>query len=138
MVTILQVQKEPDLLIFYQHTMSTNLADIRRGGVWYIVIGWQFYVHTALSSESLAEAVGSYLAVTRRRNVNGNLSVTHLVWSSKLIAIGLTGFGGEDGVMAYALNTHFQCSGPEGGILSPSAGNTKPILVLNLAGWSSC
>ena len=36
------------------------------------------------------------------------------MWSSKLRALGLKGFGGEDGIMAYALNTHFQYSGPEG------------------------
>ena len=114
MVTILQVQKEPDLFRFYQHIMSTSLDEIRCRGVWYIVLGWQFYVHTAVSSESLAEAVGSYLAVTRQHNINGTLSMKHLVWSSKLRAIGLTGFGGEEGVMALALNTHFQCDGPEG------------------------
>jgi hypothetical protein len=38
----------------------------------------------------------------------------NLVWSSQLRAVGLQGFGGEEGVMAYALNTHFQCRGPEG------------------------
>ena len=40
--------------------------------------------------------------------------IEHIVWSSKLRALGLKGFGGEDGIMAYALNTHFQCEGPEG------------------------
>ena len=62
--------------------------------------GMAFFVHTSVSSESLAEAVGSYLAVTRRHNINGKVSMKHLVWSSKLRAIDLTGFGGEDGVMA--------------------------------------
>ena len=99
---------------FYQHIMTTELAEIRCRDVWYIVMAWHFYVHTSVSSESLAEAVGSYLAVTRRHNINGTLSMKHLVWSSKLRAFGLKGFGGEDGIMAYALNTHFQCSGPEG------------------------
>ena len=103
-----------DLMRFYQHIMTTELAEIRCRDVWYIVMAWHFYVHTSVSSESLAEAVGSYLAVTRRHNINGKLSMKHLVWSSKLRAFGLNGFGGEDGIMAYALNTHFQCSGPEG------------------------
>ena len=94
--------------------MITELAEIRCRYMWYIVMAWHFYVHTSVSSESLAEAVGSYLAVTRRRNINGALSTKHLVWSSKLRAFGLKGFGGEDGIMAYALNTHFQCSGPDG------------------------
>ena len=113
-VEILQVEKTRDLMRFYQHIMTTELAEIRCRDVWYIVMAWHFYVHTSVSSESLAEAVGSYLAVTRRHNINGTLSMNHLVWSSKLRALGLKGFGGEDGIMAYALNTHFQCSGPEG------------------------
>ena len=114
MITILQVQKEPDLLRFYQHIQSSSLHDIRCREVWHIVLGWQFYVHTAVSSESLAEAVGSYLAITRRHNINGKLSLKHLVWSSKLRAIGLTGFGGEEGGMALALNNYFECDSPDG------------------------
>ena len=111
---MLQVEKTRDLMRFYQHVMTTSLAEIRCRDVWHIVMAWHFYVHTSVSSESLAEAVGSYLAVTRRHNIYGNVSMTHLVWSSKLRAFGLKGFGGEDGTMAYALNTHVQCSGPEG------------------------
>ena len=37
-----------------------------------------------------------------------------LVWSSQLRAIGLKRFGGEEAVMAYALNIHVGCKGPEG------------------------
>ena len=98
----------------FRALQSSSLDEIRCRGVWYIVLGWQFYVHTAVSSESLTEAVGSYLAITRRHSINGKLSLKHLVWSSKLRAIGLTGFGGEEGVMALALNTYFECDGPEG------------------------
>ena len=92
--------------------MSTALAEIRARDVWHIVMIRHFYVHTSVSSESLAEAAGSYFAVTRRRSINGILSMKHIVWSSKLRALGLKGFGGEDGIMAYALNTHFQYPGP--------------------------
>ena len=88
-VEILQVEKTRDLMRFYQHIMTTELAEIRCRDVWYIVMAWHFYVHTSVSSESLAEAVGSYLAVTRRHNINGTSSMKHLVWSSKLRAVGL-------------------------------------------------
>ena len=54
------------------------------------------------------------LSAVRRHNINGKLEMKHIVWSSQLRATGLTGFGGEEGIMAYALNTHFQCTGPEG------------------------
>ena len=107
-VEILQVEKTRDLMRFYQHVMTTTLEDIRCRGVWNIVMAWHFFVHNSVSSESLAEAVGSYLAVTHRHNINGKMSMKHIVWSSKLRALGLKGFGGEDGVMAYALNTHVQ------------------------------
>ena len=38
----------------------------------------------------------------------------HIIWSSQLRAVGLTGFGGEEGVLAFALNIHFNSDGPEG------------------------
>ena len=77
-------------------------------------MGFQLYVQMAISSQSLAEAVGSFLEVTRGHNTNGGMSVKHLVWSGQLRAHGLKGFGGEEAIMAYALITHFQCTGPEG------------------------
>ena len=73
-----------------------------------------FFVHTAVASESLAESVASFLQVARRHNSNGKLAMRHLVWSSQLRAVGCRGFGGEEGLMAQALNIHFQCEGPEG------------------------
>ena len=90
-VEILQVEKTRDLMRFYQHIMSTALAEIRARDVWHIVMAWHFYAHTSVSSESLAEAVGSYFAVTRRHNINGILSI--IVRSSKLRALGLKGLG---------------------------------------------
>ena len=68
-VEILQVEKTRDLMRFYQHIMTTELAEIRCRDVWHIVMAWHFNVHTSVSSESLAEAVGPYLAVTRRHNI---------------------------------------------------------------------
>lgn len=67
-----------------------------------------------MSSESLAESVASFLAVTRRHNITGNMAMKHLVWSSQLRALGCKGFGGGDGLLAHALNIHFQCEGPDG------------------------
>ena len=113
-IQILAAHTEPDLAKFYQYVMSTSVDEIRCRDIWHIVVSFQWYVQTAITSESLAEAVGSFLEVTRRHNTNGVMSVKHLVWSGQLRAHGLKGFGGEQGIMAYALNTHFQCTGPEG------------------------
>ena len=112
-IQILAAHTEPDLTKFYQYIMSTSVDEIRCREIWHIVVNFQYYVQTAISSEALAEAVGSFLAVTRRHNTNGGMSVKRLVWSAQLRAHGLNGFGGEEGIMAYALNTHFQCKGPE-------------------------
>ena len=123
---------------FYQHIMTTELAEIRCRDVWYIVMAWHFYVHTSVSSESLAEAIGSFLAVTHRHNINGKLSMKHLVWSSKLRAFGLNGFGGEDGIMAQALNTHVQCSGPEGLNVAAKRATQKPWPLFKCTTKSDC
>ena len=79
LVQIVQLHREPDTLRFYAYTQSTSLAEIRCRDIWNTVVGWQVYVHLAVSSESLAEAVGSFLAVTRRHNINGNLSMKNLL-----------------------------------------------------------
>jgi len=127
-VHILQVHRKPDLMKFYSYTMSTHLEEIRCRGIWHIVVGWQLYVHTAVSSESLAESVGSFLAVTRRHNITGNMAMKNLVWSSQLRAVGCKGFGGEQGLMAHALNIHFQCKGPEGWHFSTKQMQKKRLL----------
>ena len=66
---------------------------------------------------------------------NGILSmehIEHIVWSSKLRALGLKGFGGEDGIMAYALNTHFQCSGPEGWHFVAKCATQKTMAIVQM------
>ena len=39
-VEILEVEKERDLMRFYQHIMATELSEIRCRDVWYIVMAW--------------------------------------------------------------------------------------------------
>ena len=79
----------------------------------------------------MMDAVGSYGAVTSWHNINANISMMHLVWSSKLRAIGLAGPGAE-GVMALVLNAHVQCDGPDCGMLAPTAVNTNTLYVAEL------
>ena len=99
---------------FYQHVLSSSLQEIRCRGVWHAVFAWHFYMHASTSSESLAETVGSFLQSIRCHNVSRNTSTKRIVWASQLKAAGLKGIGGEDGIMAMALNVHFDCNGPEG------------------------
>ena len=122
-VEILQVEKTRDLMRFYQFIMSTPLEEIRARGVWHIVMAWHFYAHTSVSSESLAEAVGSYFAVTRRHNINGILSI--IVRSSKLRALGLKGLG--RGIWNHGLCSEYTFSvlRPRGIAFSCEACNAK-------------
>ena len=57
-IQILAAHTEPGLAKFYQYVMSTNKEEIRCRDIWHIVVSFQHYVQTALSSESLAEAFG--------------------------------------------------------------------------------
>ena len=111
---IVEVNRSPDMTRFYQHVMSSSLQEIRCRGVWHAVFAWHFYMHASTSSESLAETVGSFLQSIRCHNVSRNTSTKRIVWASQLKAAGLKGIGGEDGIMAMALNVHFDCNGPEG------------------------
>ena len=94
--------------------MSSSLGEIRARVVWHIVFAWHFCVHASTSSESLAESVGSFLSSLRRQNVSHSLGTKRIAWGAQLKSAGLKGTGGEDGIMAMALNVHFDTQGPEG------------------------
>ena len=63
--------------------------------------------------ESLVECVGSLLQYIRSKHDRGGLSTKRIAWSAQVKAAGLRGIGGEDGIMAMALNVHFDCCGPD-------------------------
>jgi hypothetical protein len=108
------VQKKTDMTRFYKYVMSSSLGEIRARAVWHIVFAWHFCVHASTSSESLAESVGSFLSSLRRQNVSHSLGTKRIAWGAQLKSAGLKGTGGEDGIMAMALNVHFDTQGPEG------------------------
>jgi len=66
----------------------------------------------SISTESLAETVGSFL--TALANSKINQSVRRIAWGAQLKAVGVKGTGSEDGFLAMAMNGHFGCKGPEG------------------------
>lgn len=77
----------------------------------------------AISTESLAETVGSFL--TRIDRSQANLSVQHVAWGAQLKAVGVRGTGGEEGFLSMALNNHFACQSPEGWHLFPRNPSTR-------------
>ena len=111
---VVAIQKKPDMSRFYQYIMASDFKEIQARGVWHVVYAWHFYVHASTSSESLAESVGSLLSGLRRQNVSHSLGTKRIAWGTQLKAAGLRGTGGEDGIMAMALNIHFDSRGPEG------------------------
>jgi hypothetical protein len=110
---VIKIIARPNMTELYALAMRTDLGEIRWRGVWNVVVGWQYYMHLSTSSESLAESVGSVLAFLVKQNSNQQLSLKDIVLTAQLRAAGIKGMGGEDGIMAMALNTHFGCSGPE-------------------------
>ena len=111
---LLEVERSPDMTRFYEYTMSRPTEEVRHRGTWHVVVAWHFYVHAATSSESLAESVGSCLNLFHHRNTNGKLHTKRIAWGAHLRSAGLRGLGGEEGILAMALNMHFRSEGPDG------------------------
>ena len=100
------------MMKMYSYVMTTSISEIRARNVWNIVVGWHYFVHVSISTESLAEIVGSFL--TALANSKPNQSVRRIAWGAQLKAVGVKGTGSEDGFLAMAMNEHFGCKGPEG------------------------
>ena len=108
----ISARTSPDMMKLYSYVQSTPLCEIRARKIWHIVICWQYLVHVAVSTESLAETVGSFLSQIDKSQPN--LSITSIAWGAQLKALGIHGTGGEEGFHSMALNSHFACQGPEG------------------------
>ena len=121
------IRKKPDMTKFYSYCMSTSLHEIRCRRIWHITLAFHLFVQASTSSQSLSEGVGSFLQTLKRRNLNERLSTKSLVWATQLKSVGLRGLGGEEGVLAMALNTHFDCRGPEGWHFSAKHSKSKSV-----------
>ena len=108
------VNKAPDMDRFYSYAQSASLQEVRARRVWHCVVAYQVYTHASITSQSLAECVGSFLQILKRRDINDRRATKAIVWGTQLKAIGLKGMGGEEGLLSMALNVHFDAKGPEG------------------------
>ena len=99
---------------FYSYCQSTSLQEVRARRVWHFTVAYQLFTHASVTSQSLAESVGSFLQILNRRDVNDRRPTKTLVWATQLKSIGLKGMGNEDGILSMALNLHFDTTGPEG------------------------
>ena len=112
--TLVVAKRSPDMDKYYSFCMSTCLQEIRCRRIWNILLAFQLYVHASTSSQSLAEAVASFLQTLKRRNLNEKMSTKKLVWATQLKSVGLKGMGKEEGVLSMALNVHFHRKNPDG------------------------
>ena len=87
----LSASKEPDFKIVYAYVHSTPLAEIRAFGVWHVVVAYQYATHVSLTTESLAETVGSFLQAFQTKSVHKPYGHAPLAHRAALRAIGLRG-----------------------------------------------
>ena len=111
---LIGIVKTPDMNRFYSYCQSTSLQEVRARRVWHFAVAYQLFTHASVTSQSLAECVGSFLQILKRRDVNDRRAIKTLVWATQLKSIGLKGMGNEEGILSMALNLYFDAKGPEG------------------------
>ena len=136
--SLVSVRKVPDMTKYYLYVMSTPLQEIRCRRVWHVVLAFHLHAHASVTSESLAEAVASFLQTLKRRNLNQQISIKKLVWATQLKSIGLQGMGGEEGILSMALNIHFSCKDPSGWHFCAAKTNKNQSLTINASSNATC
>ena len=58
----LSTRRSPDMMRMYSYVMTTSISEIRARNVWNFVGCGHYFVHVSISTEPLAETVGSFLA----------------------------------------------------------------------------
>ena len=97
----------------YRWIMSTPYEEIHALKIWNVVRAYQRCTLLATPSESLAESVGSILADAASSSSGRPRDVSAVTQAAIVRMAGLRGHGGEEGIMADAMNFHFGGKGPE-------------------------
>lgn len=79
-IQMLGAHTESDLANFDQYIMSMRKDETRCSEIWGTAVCCQYDARTAIYSESLAEADGPFLAMARRPNTHGLMSMKQMVW----------------------------------------------------------
>ena len=112
---IVDVVSEAIMSKVYKYIMSTPLSEIRLLGLWRVVASFHRCVHLSRPSESLAETAGSILRFMEQKWCGSRpMGLQYIANAAVARMAGLRGLGGEEGVLATALNIHFRCKGPVG------------------------
>jgi len=111
---VLSPKRSPNMSKLYAYVMTTPIIEVRSVGVWNVLVAWHRCVHMGSATESLAECAGSVLRHMEMKWKGCHpRHVRHLIWAANLRMAGLRGTGGEEGILATALNIHFKKFGPE-------------------------
>ena len=108
----LSVEREPDFAKVYAYVQSRPREEICARKLWNIVVGYQFTTHVSVTTESLAETVGSYLQAIQSKTCHKQFAHAPLAYRAMLKAVGVHGLGGEEHLMDAALSRHFQSRDP--------------------------
>ena len=98
-----------------RYIMTTPYSEISKLQIYHVVRAYQRGTLLALPSESLAESVASVLTDAAQKATGKPKEVEAFIQATVVRLAGLRGHGGEDGILADALNTHFEGfgTGPE-------------------------
>jgi hypothetical protein len=113
LVKILEIHRRVDMTKVYMQVMTTVLPEIRARKIWFAVRVFHRVTHMSVTTEALAEHAGSILRYMERKS-QSQVQIGKFIWAARLRMAGLQGLGGEDAVLAAALNVHFGCSDPQG------------------------
>ncbi len=114
---VVKVTRRADVTQIYAYAMATPLGEVRTLKIWHALRCWHRAVHRSVSTQALAEHCGSVLRFLEKRVSGGRpRAVGRSLLAARLRMAGMTGEGGEDAILASALNYHFQsaAAGPEG------------------------
>ena len=97
----------------HRFIMRTRYEEIHALQVWHVVRAYHRCTLLGVPSESIAECVGSVLADAAGRGAGRPKDVTSVIQATTVRMCGLRGHGDEEGILADALNTHFNGQGPD-------------------------
>ena len=112
-----------------RYIMSTPYSEISCLKIHRVVHAYLRCTLLALQSESLAESVGSVLADSAQKATGRPKEVDVFIRATVVRLAGLRGHGGEEGILADALNTHFEAAGRGGPKHGGSRKSHRPLAV---------
>lgn len=108
-----RAEREVDWDRVYAHIQGSQLEEVRKRNVWNVVVAYQFSAQACLTTESLAETIGSFMSQVKQKTAHKPVSSHILAWRVQLKAARLTGCGGEEAFLRAALAHHFGSKDPD-------------------------